>query len=536
MSQSAMSEIAVSAALRSIAVGILVFERGGGIVWANPAAEALLGLRRLENGSYGLPTWVVTELDGRRLADADLPYARVFVDDTPIVGRRCAFEWSDGRHVMVSIHTSRVVTEGMDVAIAVVTDISSQVVAEMARAKHEKDSLIVAQQLRVAQQAEAMGALAGGVAHDFNNHLLVIKNCAEFLMEDLAGNANAMRDLGQISQAVDRAEALTRQLLALSRRQAMEMMDLSVNEVVGDMAKTLQRALGAGFTMKLDLAGELSMTRADPGQVQQIVLMLMLNAKDTMGGQGAITVSTRDVEIDARHKDMSRVPNAGRYVSISVSDNGKSVDTLALSRVIDPFYAAEASASGKGVGLAQVFRIARQHAGGFAIEARATGGTEYRIFLPASAAKVAPATSPAVSAPPVSPRVEGSSVSKADAAVVLVVDDDDAVRAIVIRMLEDVGHRVIEAASGKDVMKILRAQHVDLVLTDIVMPDKEGIEICREIRREFPNKKVVAMSGAKGGTTYLTIAEKMGADYTLSKPFSVADLVEVVNKALKRNS
>jgi signal transduction histidine kinase len=375
-------------------------------------------------------------------------------------------------------------------------------------------------QLRQAQKMEAVGQLAGGVAHDFNNLLTAIIGYARFALER-SNEPEQRRDIEEIVTAAGRAGALTKQLLSFSRRHVMETVSIDLNHLIVDMVSMLRRMIGEDIELTTSLGGGLSAVRADRSQLEQVVMNLVVNARDATGAGAAIQIETGA----ATFEDAPVVPQGlrpGSYVTLTVSDNGCGMSDETKARLFEPFFTTKPRGQGTGLGLATVYGIVMQSGGGIAIESEPGHGAVFTIYLPADAG---PAQ---VAERPVEPqRAAGS-------ATVLLVEDEQAVRELVRIILERSGYSVIEAANAEQAETLFEAMGaLDLLVTDVVMPGRSGFELFRRLHEKLPSLRVLFVSGY---TDYAmldeTIVERDLA--FLEKPFSAEGLVAKVRDVLSR--
>ncbi|HVT61249.1 MAG TPA: ATP-binding protein [Thermoanaerobaculia bacterium] len=374
---------------------------------------------------------------------------------------------------------------------------------------------------------EAVGRLAGGVAHDFNNILTAIIGYSEMALPQASPESPLRRHLEEIKRAGERAAGLTRQLLAFGRRQVLQPQLLNLNTVVADATSILGRLIGENIELVSDLASPLGAVRADPGQLGQALINLALNARDAMPGSGTLTIATAilDLERPETHPDFTLAE--GRYVTVSVSDTGTGMDPYTLGHIFEPFFTTKEPGKGTGLGLATVYGIIKQSEGFIAVESPPGGGSRFTIYLPRCAADLEPP--PLEPAPAATPPLAGGSET------VLVVDDEQVVRGLVTVMLEDLGYRVVQARSGDDALAQL-ARHpgpIQLLLTDIVMPGMSGLQLAERFRRQCPESRVLFMSGyssdvSPGG---LPSGEEL-----LRKPFRQEELARRVHQALRETT
>jgi CheY-like chemotaxis protein len=371
---------------------------------------------------------------------------------------------------------------------------------------------------------DAIGQLASGVAHDFNNLLTVILGFAEVLSADAALENRHGKDLGEIIKAARRASGLTRQLLAFSRQQVLNAAPLDVNELITEMTGMLGRLIGEHIEIALVLAPRLSMALGDRGQLEQVVMNLVLNARDAMPGGGTLTIETTEVDLEnsAFHKEGIM---HGRYVMLAITDTGIGMTRETQQHLFEPFFTTKETGKGTGLGLSTTYGIVKQSKGYIWVYSEPGHGTTFKVYLPRSAAAAAARTAgPVVHA----------SVRRASETVLLV-EDEAGVRRLSKRILENAGYRVLEAANG-DEAETLFAEHadsIDLVVTDVIMPGCGGPELLRRLHARAPGLRVLYMSGY----TEQSAAQKAGIDRGfpfVQKPFTAAELVRQVRYALDR--
>jgi PAS domain S-box-containing protein len=340
-------------------------------------------------------------------------------------------------------------------------------------------------QLRQAQKMEAVGQLTGGIAHDFNNILMAIVGYTDFLLAEIKASPALAEDVQEIRKAADRATVLTRQLLAFSRRQVLVPQLLDLNALVVEMGKMLHRLIGADVGLRTHLAEDLGTVRADPGQLEQVILNLALNARDAMPAGGTLNIGTANVELDQSYVETHPYVTAGRHVLLWVSDSGVGMSREIMSHLFEPFFTTKQRGKGTGLGLATVYGIVKQSGGHISVYSEPGKGSTFKIYLP----RVDEAAQ-AIVVPTRQPPVGGRET-------ILVVDDDDSVRALVRRILGEHGYAVFDAASPAAALESVRAasRHIDLLITDVVMPGQSGRELADELTAALPGLKVLYMSG-----------------------------------------
>jgi two-component system, cell cycle sensor histidine kinase and response regulator CckA len=377
------------------------------------------------------------------------------------------------------------------------------------------------EQLRQAQKMEAIGRLAGGVAHDFNNLLTVIRGSCDFLLEGLPERSAAREDVDEIRKAADAAAALTRQLLAFSRQQVVQPKLVLVEEVLANNGKILRRLIGEDIKLNMVLSSTPSTVRIDPGQLEQIVINLAVNARDAMPVGGQVTIETRAVEIDDSYARTHSAVTPGRFVMIGVSDTGVGMDERTRARIFEPFFTTKEAGKGTGLGLSTVYGIVKQAGGMVGVYSEPGHGATFKIYLPIVDATAA---GPQEGAPAAVPR---------GTETVLVVEDAPGVRSVVRISLERRGYTVIEAAGGQDALRILadRARHIDLLVTDVVMPEMSGRQLVDRVRTLRPDVKVIYMSGYTDEAVVRHGVLEAGVNY-IQKPFSPDELGRMVRLVL----
>ncbi len=390
------------------------------------------------------------------------------------------------------------------------------------RRRAEEERRTVEAQLHQAQKMEAIGQLAGGVAHDFNNLLTVIVGYSELTLAAL-GPAHPVKGyVEEIKAAGERAASLTRQLLAFSRKQMMVPEVLNLNHVVTDTAKMLQRLIGENIVLTAVLSPRAAAVRVDPGQIQQVVINLAVNARDAMpqGGQLFIETSVNDWDADRCRLHPGSKP--GLYALLSVTDTGTGMTPEVKARIFDPFFTTKEAGRGTGLGLATVYGIVQQSGGYIEVSSEVGVGSCFRLYFPAVEAEAAPATAR-----------ERAEMAPSGDETILLVEDEESVRRIARLALEAYGYTVLAADDGRTAM-ILAEQFgrvIDLVVTDVVMPEMSGMQLVAKIRARFPTLQVLFVSGYANDPTNHDAVVRASSAYLL-KPFSPHQLAAKVRQIL----
>jgi two-component system cell cycle sensor histidine kinase/response regulator CckA len=371
---------------------------------------------------------------------------------------------------------------------------------------------------------EAVGRLAGGVAHDFNNMMMIIMGFSDFLLTTLDRSDSRWADADEIRKAADRAMHLTRQLLGFGRQQLVARHVLSLNDVVSGMERMLRPLLGEDIKLETNLAVGLGGVEADYGQMEQVVMNLALNARDAMRGGGRLTIETLDLDLPEgfayRHIGID-IP-AGLYVMLIVSDTGHGMTPEVKARLFEPFFTTKPATQNTGLGLATVYGIVVQSGGYIWVESEPDKGTTFKICFPRVEPEEDRTETPLAAA-----EATGGSET------VLLVEDEIAVRSVAARVLQGQGYTVLTASNGREAMALLdqNSEQVDLVLTDVIMPDMGGPELVDRLRVRWPGLKVVYMSGYAEGDKLQPNLER-GSCWFLQKPFSSDNLILMVRQAL----
>ena len=354
---------------------------------------------------------------------------------------------------------------------------------ELRRSILERDALI--DRLRQSHKMESMGRIVGGVAHDFNNILGTMLASVDFLLEELPEKSPSRADAETIHASVKRGAELTQQLLAFSRQQVLEPKVVSLNELVADTQRMLMRTIGEDVAIRVSLGEHLAAVRVDPGQVQQILLNLSVNARDAMPAGGALAIHTRNVTLSEDTAMSHSIAKPGQYVVLVVSDDGTGMGAATLAQIFEPFFTTKPKGRGTGLGLSTVFGIVEQSGGHIRVASTLGHGTTFEIFLPAVHERPSP-----VEEPREAPLARGNET-------ILLAEDDEVLRKLTARILTAQGYNVLEASDGVDALRVAdkHTGALDLLTTDMVMPSMGGHDLANELTARRPGLKVLFMSG-----------------------------------------
>ncbi len=377
-------------------------------------------------------------------------------------------------------------------------------------------------QLQQSQKMEAMGRLAGGVAHDFNNLLTVMQGFSEMIVSSLDPSAAGRMYAEEILKAAQRASGLTKQLLAFSRKQVLEPRVVNLNELVSNLEKMLKRLIGEDLNLLTKLDPNLGWIKADPGQIEQVLMNLSVNARDAMLGEGSLTIETGNVELDELYASQSADLQPGRYVWLSVNDTGSGMDETTLAKLFEPFFTTKAPGKGTGLGLSIVYGIVKQSRGHVAVSSEVGCGTTFKIYLPQ------------VEVPDLGVVVtELGSTCVQGSETILVVDDEEQVRSLECGVLQANGYRVLPVGNGEEALRICResSEPIHLLVTDIVMPMMNGRELARRVALHRPSMRVLFVSGYPDETE-ISSEGMAGKTNFLQKPFTSDTLLRCIRQSL----
>jgi two-component system cell cycle sensor histidine kinase/response regulator CckA len=388
----------------------------------------------------------------------------------------------------------------------------------------EKEKAALEEQLRQSQKIEAIGQLAGGIAHDFNNLLTVIRGYSQLSLVEAKQGDPLRPNIEEIQKATERAATLTRQILAFSRRQIMETRVLDLNTILQNLDKMLHRVIGEDIELVFLPTKDLGSVKVDPGQIEQVVMNLTVNAKDAMPRGGKLTIETANVVLDEEYARAHVAVKPGSYIMLSVSDTGVGMAPEVKERVFEPFFTTKEREAGTGLGLSTVYGIVKQSGGNIWVYSEPGKGTTFKIYLPR-------ADEPLEELREEARKEELPRGSE----TILLVEDDEEVRKLAVRILEKQGYKILESAQGNDALQLCEEHKgtIHLMVTDVVMPLMNGHELTQRLTSRYPEMKVLYMSGYTDNTIVHHGVVKKGTNY-IQKPFTVDGFVRKVREVLDK--
>ncbi len=482
----------LSHALKQVNEGLSVFDINGKILFVNEAFLDTFGYKREEILGTSIEN-LYSPVSGYDFQLHILPGTLKGGWNGELKVKR-----NDGKEIMIFLATSPVKDEeGQPVVIVgVMSDITLRKQLE--------------EQLRHSQKMEAIGQLAGGIAHDFNNLLTVIEGYIDLLQNKIKHQDSTFNYLAQIKKATDRAVSLTRQLLAFSRRQILQPKILDINQSIKDLTVMLQRLIGEHIELVTMLDADIWQIKADPNQIEQVIMNLVVNARDAMPDGGTLIIETRQVQLDSSYKRLHPDVEPGAYVQLSITDTGVGMSDEVRRRIFEPFFTTKEKGKGTGLGLATVYGIVKQSNGHIFVYSEVDRGTTFKIYFPAVKGQKS-----------FSHRECGETKSRGSGQRILVVEDEYLVRELICDTLQTLGYKIFEASNGDQALKIYNKHkdEIDLVLTDLIMPVMNGKKLIEIITRDNPELQVLFMSGYDDSAISKHGMLESGINY-IQKPFS----------------
>ena len=493
-------------ALKSTANGVVITDTAGKILWLNPSFTALTGFSAEEATGQA---YNILNSGEHPKSFFDQMWKSILAGQVwrgEIANRR-----KDGTLFTVEQTITPVRNQRGDVArfVAIMQDVTE-------RKKLE-------QQLNHAQKMESVGRLAGGVAHDFNNLLTVISGYSDLLLPSLSEIDPAAQQVKEIAQAAGRAAALTRQLLAFSRKQVLELTNVDINSVIREAESMLRRLIGEDVEVRIACAGEEMRALVDTGQLVQVLMNLAVNARDAMPKGGVLTIETAAADFGPEYAHTHPAGAVGRYVQLTIRDTGVGMDRTTLAHIFEPFFTTKGPGAGTGLGLSTVYGIVKQSSGHILVESEPGCGTTFRICFPRVFARPEPAAARKATAPALGNET------------VLLVEDEPSLRNLAREILRRAGYQVIVAANGPEALLACEKSRgeIALVITDLVMPGMSGQDLTQRLALMHPEMKVLFMSGYSSHAA-LAGGVSQCPDQFIRKPFTPRDLTEKVRSVLDR--
>jgi two-component system, cell cycle sensor histidine kinase and response regulator CckA len=494
-------------------IGIYQSRRDGSLITANPKLAEILG--------YDSPEELLRVNFGEVYANAAERERLLARYGEAVKALRIELEWKrkDGTRIWVDVNVHSIRDErGESIFEGFVQDRTEQ-----HRGEDERHAL--EQQLAQSQKIEAVGQLAGGIAHDFNNLLTAITGYTELLLSSLAADDPRRSHAEQVRRSAQRATSLTQQLLAFSRRQVLEPKTLNLNDVVSGIEEMLRRLIGEHIELKTRRAPDLWPVRADPGQLEQAIMNLVVNARDAMPGGGRLSIETANAELDPAYAGAHMPVEPGGYAMVAVTDSGTGMTPEVRARLFEPFFTTKEQGKGTGLGLSTTYGIVKQSGGYIWCYSEPGTGTTFKIYLPRADEAAAPA-------PQAAPASAAVAVTAQE--TILLVEDEPEVRSLVQRLLKMQGYTVVAAANADEALAIIRdfKGHIDLMVTDVVMPGMSGRQLAERLAKILPDLKVLFVSGYTDDAIVHHGILDPGTAF-LQKPFTPQTLARKVREVIE---
>jgi two-component system cell cycle sensor histidine kinase/response regulator CckA len=499
--------------LRSMPTGVVLVDAEGRIEYANAAAASISGLKPEDviGQLVADPAWQLTDEAGRVLLYDALPVP------TALRERR------EVRGVELGVPTLTGLMRWVRVGVFPLLETDGSLRGAVVTTEDTTERRALTDQLLQAQKIEGIGQLAGGIAHDFNNLLTIILGNAEILLATGGGDASLMSRVSEVRDAANRGATLTRQLLTFARKQVVQPRAVSLDRLTSALEALLKRTLGEEFELRRSSDADLWPVKVDPGQMEQVLVNMAINARDAMPRGGSLMIETRNRTIGAQEVKGSLGIDPGDYVTLSISDTGTGMSREVVAHIFDPFFTTKGVGSGSGLGLSICHGVIKQARGFIEVDTELGRGTTFRIYLPRTADAITDPTAP-LGTPPAS-----------GIGTILLVEDEEGVRSFVAGALQRLGFEVLTARTGKQALAVYErmTSRLDLLLTDVVMPDMGGLELARELHARAPALPVLYMTGyfdvPDAAMGELSVEENL-----LLKPFTPMQLLGRVQRVLSR--
>ncbi|MFC1592022.1 response regulator [Thermodesulfobacteriota bacterium] len=482
------------------------------LLWS-AAAERMFGWKEHEVKNSPLPIVPQTMLGDFRIM------LQSIISNKSCMMRELRCLCKDGEMIDVSISIAPLFGDAGDVqgTMGIIENITQQKKTDLEKKQLEA-------QLQQTQKLDAIGTLAAGVAHDFNNILTTVQGYSDLMLMKMDEADPLYRDINQVRTAAGRGAALVRQLLIFSRKQPMEFRYIDLNRVIDDLLKMLYRLIGEDIKINTDISPELWTTKADEGKIEQIIMNLAVNAKEAMPDGGSITISTENKQIDTDACRLLPDARPGKFSCFSVCDNGYGIEQDILNRIFDPFFTTRRSSGGTGLGLATVYGIVKNHKGWIQVESKQGQGTKFSVYLPASNHKPDEKTDERLSIE----HFQGCGEK------ILLVEDEEAIREIAVTILRDRGYEVHEAEDFDMAINIVErsSERFDMILSDVVLPGKSGIQLVDQLLAQDPQLKVVLCSGYTDEKSQWPIIQQRGYAF-IEKPYTMVSLLKTIQDVMR---
>ena len=497
-------------------VGIALLNLDGEVVEANRALLKLLGLHREAVEGRAL----AERIDAEDLGDVAAQLSKVVMGTIPAAHLDVRMPGAGRRQLVISLFASRMKDADGEVSGLILHFIDTT--------EHKELEVQFAQ----AQKMQAMGQLAGGVAHDFNNLLTAMIGFCDLLLERHGPDDPSFADIMQIRQNTQRATNLVRQLLAFSRKQTLEPVRLDPTAALSDVSTLLRRLIGENIELVMEHGRDLGVIRVDPGQFDQVIVNLAVNARDAMPGGGTLTIRTSNARVDTPLERGLELMPEGAYVLVEVIDTGAGIAKDSIGRIFEPFFSTKDKGAGTGLGLSTVYGIVRQTDGFIFVDSARGAGTTFSIYLPRYEASAEAEDAPVAAAP--GRFAAPAAADLTGAGTVLFVEDEDSVRHFGVRALRNKGYQVLEADDGEAALDVINSPGtaIDLIISDVVLPGMDGHLLVQLVRQELTDVKVILMSGYAEDVVPGQLEHEPTIHF-LAKPFSLKDLTRTVKEVME---